>query len=70
MKLHDVKHLEEYVTNWRVPALVKMSIAPMAYRMIVIQQVLMNVIQRLTFIFYVSHQIAFVICRPGCQSIL
>ena len=38
IKLHDVKHLEEGVTNYRVPTLMEVTIAPMAYRVVIVKQ--------------------------------
>ncbi len=54
----------------RVPALMKVTIAPMAYRMIVVKQMLVDVIHCLTLFFYVCHKIAFIISSPVHYSIL
>lgn len=53
IKLHDVKHLEYYITDCRVPTLMKVAVAPMAYRMIVVKQMFMDVIHCLTLLFYI-----------------
>lgn len=65
IKLHDVKHLEYYITDCRVPTLMKVSIAPMAYRMIVVKQMFMDVIHCLTLLFNICHKVAFIIRSPG-----
>ena len=53
-----------------MPALMKVTIAPMAYRMVVVNKMFMDVIHRLTFFFNICHKVALITCCPGHKSVL
>ena len=68
-QFHTIEHIVLHSVNFAMPALVKVTVEPMAKRMAFGIEISIEVVHHLALAFYIVHQV-FITYRPGVQALM